>query len=264
MMEREGSKHLFAEERKAKILEMLRKNSKLLVPELCEYFNVSPATIRNDLSELKNAGLLRRTHGGAISISKTRFELDTSQKEIKNLPEKKAIAALASDLVDDGDTIILDAGTTAFELAKCLSGKKNLTIVLNDIMIASYLEENTSADIFLTGGNVRRSLHCTVGPLAIKALRELIVDKAFMGTNGISLSRGITTPDINQAEVKKAMIDISTEVIVICESNKVGFNGFAQVAPLSRINRLVTDSKIGKKEVAEFESFGIIVNIADV
>ena len=130
---------LFAEERKGQILELLRQKSKLLVPELCDYFDVSPATIRNDLRDLENERKLKRTHGGAISLEKTSFELDSRHKEIRNMEQKRQIAACAAKLIEDGDTIILDTGTTTLELAKCLSGKRDLTIVLNDIEIASLL-----------------------------------------------------------------------------------------------------------------------------
>ena len=122
---------LFAEERKGQILELLRQKSKLLVPELCDYFDVSPATIRNDLRDLENERKLKRTHGGAISLEKTSFELDSRHKEIRNMEQKRQIAACAAKLIEDGDTIILDTGTTTLELAKCLSGKRDLTIVLN-------------------------------------------------------------------------------------------------------------------------------------
>ena len=151
---------LFAEERKGQILELLRQKSKLLVPELCDYFDVSPATIRNDLRDLENERKLKRTHGGAISLEKTSFELDSRHKEIRNMEQKRQIAACAAKLIEDGDTIILDTGTTTLELAKCLSGKRDLTIVLNDIEIASLLEESTQANLILIGGTLRHGFHC--------------------------------------------------------------------------------------------------------
>ena len=255
---------LFAEERKAKILELLKENSKLLVPNLCAFFSVSPATIRNDLRELENAGLLKRTHGGAISNSKTKFELDSYQKEVKNHAEKLAIAKYAASLVEDGDTVAIDTGTTTLELAKNLRDKKNVTVVLNDILIASYLEENTDINVILTGGGLRKNFHCTLGPIAIRALGGLSVDKAFMATNGISIKKGLTTPDINQAEVKRAMIEIASEIIVLCDSTKIGNNGFAQVAPVTSIHRLITDDGIADGDIADFEAQGIVVDVVKV
>ncbi len=119
------------------------------------------------------------------------------------MEQKRQIAACAAKLIEDGDTIILDTGTTTLELAKCLSAKRDLTIVLNDIEIASLLEESTQANLILIGGTLRHGFHCTVGPMAVSYLSELNVDKVFLSSNAVSLDRGFTTPDFNQAEVKK-------------------------------------------------------------
>lgn len=186
-MEKQNKSPLFAEERKQKILDLLKEKSKLMVPELCSEFGVSPATIRNDLRELENAGLLKRTHGGAIKVSKTSFELNSYQKKVTNLNEKKAIARIAINYVEDGDTIALDTGTTTLELARLLSSRKNITVVLNDIEIAAYLENEQNIDVILIGGSLRKGFHCTVGPIAVRSLQGLYVDKAFMATNGISV-----------------------------------------------------------------------------
>jgi DeoR family fructose operon transcriptional repressor len=255
---------LFAEERKMKILELLNENSKIIVPELCEYFGVSPATIRNDLRELENSGLLKRTHGGAIKNLQTRYELDTIQKQIKNLPEKQAIAKRAVELVEDGDTIAIDTGTTTLEFAKLLSSRKGITVVVNDIKIASYLEYNTDANIILIGGMIRRHYNCTVGHMAINALKGLNVDKAFMATNGLSIKRGLTTPDMSQAEVKRAMMDIASEIIVLCDSSKIENMAFVQFAPIDRVDRLITDDKIDDRDLNEFKMLGIEVDVVEV
>ena len=263
-MDKENKGPLFAEERKRKILDLLREKSKLLVPDLCEAFGVSPATIRNDLRELENAGLLKRTHGGAINISKTSFELNSYQKKVTNLDQKKAIARLAINLIDDGDTIALDTGTTSLELAKLLSSKKNITVVLNDIEIASYLENEADIDVILIGGSLRKGFHCTVGPIAIKSLNGLYVDKAFIGTNGISVKGGITTPNVSQAEVKKKMINIASEIIIICDSSKIGRNSFVQVQPITGIDRIITDEGINKHDMDKFMEAGVLIDIAKV
>lgn len=262
-MDKSKKEPLFVEERKGRILQMLSKNSKLLVPEICEKFGVSPATARNDLRELENAGLLKRTHGGAIHISKAGFELDSYQKEVKNQAEKQKIAKLAMSYVEDGDIIAIDTGTTTLEFAKLLNARKRLTVVLNDIIIAEYLEEHSDANILLIGGSIRRNFHCVVGPIAIRSMQGLSVDKAFIATNSISSRRGLTTPDLNQAEVKKAMIEISSQVIVLCDSSKIGTNGFVQVAPISAVHRLITDSGIQAGDIEDFNALGIDVQIAE-
>lgn len=258
-MEQFKKEPLFAEERKAGILQLLLDNSKLLVPEICEIFGVSPATARNDLREMENAGLLKRTHGGAISISRVGFELDSYQKIVKNQAEKQKIAKLAMEYVEDGDIIAVDTGTTTLEFARLLPVKKGLTVVLNDLIIAEYLEEHSDANIILTGGAMRRNFHCVIGPIAIRSMQGLSVDKAFIATNGITVKTGLTTPDLNQAEVKKTMIDIAAQVTVLCDSSKIGYNGFVQVAPISAIHRLITDRGIQQGDLEEFRALGIDV-----
>jgi DeoR family fructose operon transcriptional repressor len=246
-MKKDHSQPLFAEERKEQILILLRENTKILVPELCKIFQVSPATIRNDLRDLEKEGKLRRTHGGAIPVGKSSFEMNSADKEITCLEQKQKIAKYAAQLVEDGDTIALDSGTTMLELAKCLSDKKNLTIVLNDIQIASYLEQNSSANIIVIGGTLRHGFRCTIGPMTIDALQNLNVDKAFIATNAFSVEKGFTTPDLNQAEVKKAFIQTASERIVLCDSSKIGKITFASFATIQDVDKLITDSQISPK-----------------
>jgi len=260
-MEKAYKEPLFAEERKSRILVMLKEKTKLVVPEICEAFGVSPATARSDLRELEDAGLLKRTHGGAINVSRAGFELDSYQKEVKNLAEKQAIAKFAASFVENGDTIAIDTGTTTLELAKQLLTKKGLTVVLNDIAIAHYLEEHSDANVLLVGGALRRKYHCMIGPVALNTLSGLSVDKAFMATNGFSVKKGMTTPDLNQAEVKKAIIEIASQVILLCDSSKIGYNGFAQVVPVAAVNILVTDSGIDPLNLNEFKTLGLDVRV---
>lgn len=243
-MKNNDNQPLFAEERQEQILLLLKQKQKLLVTELCDFFQMSPATIRNDLRELADQGKLKRTHGGAMLINKTAYEPSYNDKEVASLDEKKRIANYAASLIEDGDTLALDTGTTMLELAKQLVDKQNLTIILNDIKIASFLEEMANATIIMMGGMLRKGLHCTVGPMTVSALDSLNVDKAFIATNGFSLEKGLTTPDINQAEVKKAMMRSASEIILLCDSGKIGTISFAEFANLHDIDRFITDSNI--------------------
>lgn len=161
------------------------------------------APIRSYLRDLGLAGLLIRTHGGAIARTKTGFEPDAHQKEVQNLKAKRLIARAALALVEDGDTIVLDTGTTTLELARFLTERKNLTVVTNDLVIAQLLEENASFNIVLMGGVVRKGFHCTVGVHGRALTNGLTADKAFMAANGFTVAKGATTPDINHAETKK-------------------------------------------------------------
>jgi DeoR family fructose operon transcriptional repressor len=262
IMASEIKETLFAEERKLKILEMIKNEKKVTVEQLCNTFNVSGATIRNDLREMEGSNLLTRTHGGALVKYKTGFELETRFKEGYHQSEKVRIAKEALNLIDDGDTILLDTGTTTLELAKLLAMKRKLTVLINDIQIASVLEDIDDISIFFIGGAIRKKLHCTIGVLGTKMLSELAVDKAFMAVNGISLSRGATTPDMNQAEMKKGMVSIANQVIILCDSSKVGISSFAQFADWNQIDTVITDEGIDNVFKKEIESRGTEVLIA--
>lgn len=245
-------------------MKLLKKQNKVFVPQLCEYFGVSPVTIRNDLNELETRGLLKRTHGGAILHTKTSFEQNIAQKITKNSKQKEMIGKHAAKYVEDGDTIAIDTGTTTFAFVQHLKDKKNLTVVTNDLQIAAYLEEETEATVILAGGIVRKNHHCTIGAMAIECINGLRVDKCFMATNGLTVEGGLTTPDMNQAEVKKHMASIGSQLILLCDSEKIGNDVFVKVLPADRINILITDNGIDTNEAERFEQLGVDVQIVDV
>ncbi|MFZ5829787.1 MAG: DeoR/GlpR family DNA-binding transcription regulator [Planctomycetota bacterium] len=253
-----ASTTLFSEERRTRILELIRERKKLTVNELCELLNVSPATVRGDLRDLDREGLLVRTHGGAIEKTRAGFEQISSKRSTVNLAAKQAIAAAAERFVEEGDTIVLDTGTTTMELAKRLSAISRLTVVTNDLEIARVLEDAPGADVVLLGGSLRKGYHCTVGPAGMQMTRELRVDKAFIATNSLSPEAGATTPNIQQAETKKAMIAIARKVILLCDSGKIGKESFARFADLQQIDVLVTD-QLGRERRVAFEEQGIEV-----
>lgn len=252
---------LFSEERRIRILELIRQRKKLTVNELCNVLQVSPATIRGDLRDLDRDGYLVRTHGGAIEKSRAGFEQISSQRRTENLAAKQAIAAEASRLVEDGDTILLDTGTTTLELAHRLHSSRDVTVVTNDLEIARVVEEAAGIQVVFLGGTLRKGYHCTVGPAGVRMVQDLRVDKAFMATNSLSLEAGATTPDLHQAETKKAMIAVSRKFVLLCDSSKIGRESFARFADLERIDVLVTE-RIADEDRLRFEERGIEVLVA--
>lgn len=193
---------------------------------------------------MEKAGKLKRTHGGAIPADKASFELNSARKKIVNSHEKQLIAAYCSSLIEDGDTIALDCGSTSLALAKYLTQKKGLTVITNDIHIAAYLEKDTSCNVIVIGGTLRHGFECTVGPIALSILKKLNVDKAFLGANAFSITRGFTTPDINQAEIKKALILSAVKKFVLCDSSKFGKTSFVKFASVDDIDHLITGQNI--------------------
>jgi len=181
-----------------------------------------------------------------------------------NLEAKNKIGKTALNLIEDGDTIILDTGSTTIELAKLLSSKKDISVLTNDLKIALLLDNYPHFNIFLLGGSLRRNYHCTniSGFSDNSVFANLTVDKAFIGTNGFSYTKGATTPDFLQAETKKFMISLSHNIIILCDSSKIGKDFFIPFAPLKNINILITDS-IYDKYKKEIEKRGVSVLVAD-
>jgi len=249
---REGP--IYSEERRQAILRLIEERKKVQVSELASSLNVSATTIRNDLRDLEAAQLLLRTHGGAIERPRARYEIEMREREAQQSPAKKAIAKLASAHVEDGDTILIDTGTTTRELAYLLSDKQRLTVVTNDIGIASALESAPGVEVFLLGGMIRKGFQCTiVGPLA-----DLTVDKGFFGTNGFSVESGATTPDISQAATKREMLRIAKKVFLLCDHEKFGRVSFSRFASLEDIDTLVTD-QVSDNDRHKLEQAGIEV-----
>ena len=232
---------LFAEERHNKILQMLRKQKKLLVTDLCEVFGVSPATIRNDLNDLEKRGLLKRTHGGAIAGTKINFEPTSIEKDVANRERKIAIGRAAAEMVEDGDTIAVDTGTTTYYLAEALADKNKVTVVTSDLNITKILEDFPGVAVILAGGQVRKGFSCTVGALTNSMLKGLAVDKAFLATNSVNAAGELCTPDIEQAEVKKNLMKMGNQCILLCDSSKFGVQSFAKFAELADFDAVVTD-----------------------
>ena len=236
-------KVLFAEERKKRLVEYISKHRRVTVPQLCENFSVSSATIRNDLRELDEASLITRTHGGAIKKSQTSFEPIMDNRLSSNIEGKNSAAQLALEHINDNDTIILDTGTTTQALAKLLHKRKNISVVTNDIKVATILESsNSNCEVYFIGGLLRKGFHCTVVNGMFSMLDSLTVDKAFMGANSFSIKKGAGTPDVTQADIKKQMIKIAHKVIVLCDSSKLETNSFITFTEPAQIDLLITDN----------------------
>lgn len=259
MKEKMSEDQVFTIERQQQICDILQNKRKLVVRELCDCFNVSAQTIRSDLRELEEKGVLIRTHGGAILNTTNDGDRLFHERNSINSEEKDIIGETAALLVSDGETIIIDSGTTALAFTRKLVRKKNLRIITCDFKIASFLEENTDASVYFLGGIVKRGFYCTVGPSVIRSLSELCADKCFLGTTGISTGRGITCSDTQHSEVRREMIKISRQTIVLAESRKIGINCFSVTTPIQNIDFLVTDDKILPDERNQLENAGVEV-----
>lgn len=247
---------MFFEERQIKILELLKDKSSIKVSELSTIFKVSESTIRRDLQEMEEKGLVARTHGGAVSKEKTIFEPSFQEKEDKRHIEKLSIGKIAAAMIEDGDTIILDSGTTTLQLARCIKAK-DITVITNSIDIASELSLRSNIEIILTGGALRISTRAMVGPITEDVLKNFKVDKAFIGANGISIEKGITTPNIMEAHIKKEMMKAASKVILAVDSSKFNQVSFAVISPVTAVDLIITSSDLNENIINEYKELGV-------
>jgi len=255
---------LYGEERKKLIVEHVNQNGRASVQELCAEFQVSESTVRRDLKELEEEKLIKRAHGGAVSLQSVNFEPSFSEKEDKFQSEKKAIAEVAVSLIEEGDTILLDSGTTTFYMLEGLKQFSRLTVVTNSLVIALELQFHTKIDVLVLGGSLRSDTISLVGPVTNQSLNMIRVDKVFIGTNGIDLQEGLTTPNILEAETKKRMIHAAKQVIVLTDHSKVGKVSFAKIEELTNIDKCITDSKAPQIFINGLEEKGVDVYVAEI
>ncbi len=252
------SEGMLAQIRKKSIVELVDAQGFITVNDLCERFNVSPATVRNDLHELECAQLIERTHGGAISCRKAVYEPDTNQKSVQQVREKELIAKAALRHIQPGDAIALDTGTTTYQLARLLGGFERLTVVTYDLQIAAWLESNTNVSIIMAGGLVRRNFHCTGGQTAIDALSRLHVDKLFIAANAVC-NEALSTPSMEMASVKSTLIHAADKVILLADSTKLGRKSFVRFAGLDQVHTLITDKYASSEIISSIRDRGVQV-----
>ncbi|MCC6189418.1 MAG: DeoR/GlpR transcriptional regulator [Anaerolineales bacterium] len=247
------------------IVELVQANGSKRVAQLCDLFAVSEMTIRRDLRDLEREGLLRRVHGGAVINLGRSYEPPYAMRTTRNEARKQAIGRRAAELVLDGDSIALDVGTTTLELAQALRGKRNLTILTASLAIANavvkHLSLTSDVRLILTGGIVRAGELSMIGPVPARTYGEYHVDKAFIGVGGLDLEAGLTEYNLDDALVKKALIQNARRRIVLADSSKIGRTTFTAVAPLSVVDSLVTDDAIPPEMRSALQAAGIEVLI---
>jgi DeoR family fructose operon transcriptional repressor len=253
---------MYAEERQQEILQQARAEGRVDVAALAESFAVTAETIRRDLTTLERAGVLRRVHGGAIPVERIGFEPALAARDAVLTGEKERIAKMALAEVPAEGAIILDAGTTTARLAQILPADRELTVVVNSPAIAAILGPRSNLTVLLLGGRVRGKTLATVDDWALRPLADLYVDVAFIGTNGCSVERGLTTPDPAEAAVKQAMIRAARRSVLLADHTKIGNDYLAKFGSLSELDLIITDTGLNDDLVAEVEAAGVRVSRA--
>lgn len=259
---RVGGVRVYAEERQQAITDLLRSSGRVSVTQLATLYEVTTETVRRDLSALERVGLARRVHGGAVPVSSV-IEHRLSERDESNPEEKDRIGKAAGALVPPLEaTIILDAGSTVGRLAAHLPRDRRLVVFTHSFAVAGQLLTQANVELHLLPGRLRSTTQAAVGTETIEYLRRLHADVAYVGTNGLSFNRGLSTPDTDEAATKRAIVAAAARVVLTADADKIGQEHTVQFAELDQIDTLVTDDRISDSAVQRLERCGIEVVIA--
>jgi len=252
------------ESRRQRILRSMIHDNVVAVGELATLLDVSPATVRRDLRVLQQRGLLHRTHGGATPIDQSFYAslpLDSSYEEQvrRHANAKRRIGLAAASLVGDGEVVALTPGTTTAQVARSIHNRKGVTIIVTSVNVAMELSNRQDLNVFVPGGFLRPSWFSLIGPATIRAIQDFVVDKVFIGVNGVHAGKGLTSGNHDEAAVNRALVEQSRQRIVVADHTKLGAVMSAVICPTSMIETLITDSDATDEAIAPFEALGIEV-----
>lgn len=255
---------MLAANRHVEIMKIINRDRFVKVSQLSALFDVSEETIRRDLDKLEKEGLLRKLHGGAVPVDVTNVDniKPIVERIQENIDAKKVIARLAYELIEDGDSLILDSGSTTLQLAKILDDKK-VTVITNDISIAYELSLKDNVNLIVTGGNRSQKSFSITGPECERYLKSFNVNKLFLSTSGIKLKHGLTASNQMDAFLKRMMIDAADRVICLADNSKFGKVALITFASFSDIDLLVTDKALDNSYEKAFSDFGTKVIVQD-
>lgn len=255
---------MYAEERQQAMAQLVAEHGRLSVNVLAERYDVTTETVRRDLSALERMGLVRRVHGGAVpSDSLAVIESGLLERDQANTPEKERIARAALDLLPPvGATVLLDAGTTTNRLASLLPRDHRLVLFTHAVPVAARLAGNPQVDLHLLPGRVRLTTQAAVGADTVAAISQLRADLVFLGSNGVTAEHGLSTPDHDEAAVKRALVQSARQVVVLADSSKVGVESPIRFASLAEVDVLITDSGIDPADEAALAAAGVEVRTA--
>jgi DeoR/GlpR family transcriptional regulator of sugar metabolism len=257
----QNSYGLFREERRQQIIRVAENQQRVTVDGLAKLFSVSPVTIRTDFAWLEQNGLIRRTHGGAVPALPQRVDIAFAAREQAQQNEKERIGLAAANLVQNGDSIALDASTTALHLARNLRGIKEITIITNGIRVAEEIANYPGLTIMLLGGLIRPTSLSVVGNWSEALIGQINIGKAFVGAKGFTLTEGLTDVDGEEVKLKQALVASAREVIAIIDHTKWGQVGLATFCPVDRIRRIITDRAAPRNLVGQTRQRGIEITL---
>jgi DeoR family transcriptional regulator of aga operon len=251
---------LLVDERRRRICDLLREHGRVMVNDLAGRFETSEVTIRHDLAALEAAGALDRTRGGALS-RRENDDLPIRVKQTLRHAEKVRIARAAAGLIQDGETIILDSGTTTAELARQIRtlNVKSINVITNALNIAMLLSDVPAVRLIMLGGILRQESHSLAGHMAERALDNLQADRLFLGADGLDPEIGLMTPHLPEAQLNARMIEISRQVVTVADATKLMRRNVCVIAKVDQLDLLITDSSAQPEVVAELRRRGVEV-----
>jgi len=254
---------LLIDERRRRICELLRAEGRVTVEALATRFGTSQVTIRADLSALESAGTLIRTHGGALLPAVEEADEPLGVKQLQHHAQKVRIAQAAVALIRDGETLILDSGTTTAEIARALrkANLKSINVITNALNVAALLMDAEAVRLIVPGGILRRESNSLTGPMAEAALANLQADRLYLGADGLDPEIGVMTPHLQEAELNAKMIRIARQVVVVADSSKLIRRNISLIAKVEQIHMLITDSAAPEAAVEEFRRRGVEVQL---
>ena len=247
---------MYAAERQQRIMAEARRAGRVEVSLLADSLGVAAETVRRDLTTLERRGSLRRVHGGAIPVERLELEPTLATRSTRNAEVKRRIAARVLDELPTGGTVILDSGSTTQAVVQLLPPDLDLTVLTNSVSAAAALSTHPGVTLYVLGGRVRGITGAAVGEWATRALEDVVVDLAVLGTNGFSASRGLTTPDQAESLVKAAMVRSARRVLVATDSTKAGDDHLHRFAALADVDMLVTDADLADDVAVELRASG--------
>lgn len=254
---------MIAVERQNQIIEKLKIDKVVSVHELAGQFNTTDMTIRRDLAALERKGLITRSYGGAVFNEKVGHESEFLTRQGEESEVKSLLGQRAASLVTPGDSIGIDIGTTAIEVAKYVRDIPDLTVITASIPVINELSTARGVHLICTGGELSPKDMSLNGHAATNMLQEYVLDKVFIGVAGISFDHGYTVFNMQDALVKRVLIERALEVIVVADSRKIGLARYASVCPVDAANKIITDSGISDEDRRNFENAGVEVIIVD-
>lgn len=252
---------MFAAERRQAIVELIRTRGAMSLRELALAVDTSEVTVRRDIRALEKEGVIDRRRGGAVWPGGLSHEQSYRQKRGVATREKVAIATLAATLVSEGDAIVVGAGTTTQELARRLTRYSDLTVVTNSLLVAHLLAD-AKPDVVLTGGSLRKATYALIGSAAERSLAGIRVQRAFISGNGLTVERGLSTPNMHVASVDQAIVASAQQTVVLADHTKLGSDTMFETLATERIAHLVTDEQADPAELDRFREIGVVVHVA--